>query len=478
MTAEAERRPWRGRLVAVVALAVGLRLLVFAAGAHDPRKLHAPDSYGYEQLALNLLRHGVFSSQPAPPYTPDLLRTPVYPAVIAAVFGVVGPRPGAVAGLQILLGGATALATFWLGRRLGLSDRAATVAALVVAVDPVSVMTASLLLTETLFTALLVLGIGLLVRHWQTGRARPLAGAALAIGLAALTRPVLQLLPVFLLPLFALAGRGAPLRATVRAGILFVLLALALPGAWTYRNHREAGLAALTSAGEGVLYWYWARAVLAEAEGISQETALERLRGDARGATGDAVDAPAERVTLRRRQALAILARHPGLTLAMLARSAGRLFGDPGYTLTCTLLDPSSREVECFPGRATMNEPGLFDRALGRLLTMSRVQQLTLVGSGLLLGAVYLGAAFGGLAFAGERRWLALALLVVIVAYLTLFSLGAQADSRFRIPLLPFLAVLAGTGLERLARRLTRLTSRRLSAGGRAWASAAPPRPR
>jgi len=102
-----------------------------------------------------------------------------------------------------------------------------------------------------------------------------------------------------------------------------------------------------------------------------------------------------------------------------------------------------------------MNEPGLLDRALGRLLTMSRVQQLTLVGSGLLLGAVYLGAAVGGLAFARERRWLALALLAVVVAYLTLFSLGAQADSRFRIPMLPFLAVLAGAGLERLARRLT-----------------------
>lgn len=442
--------------VAVFSLALALRLLVFAYVAHDPEKFYAADSRGYEIRARGLLEHGVFTAREEPPFTPDLIRTPVYPAFMAGVFALTGHAPAAVILLQILLGGLTALLTFRLAAWLGLSLRAATGAALIVALDPVAIMTANLLLSETLFTLLLVLGLGLLARHWQTAQARWLLGSALVLALATLTRPISQFLPPALLPLFGVAEKRTPLGAVARVGIPFVLLTTLLTAPWAYRNYREAGVVTLSSAGSGVLFSYWAPTVLAQAEGIGVDAARHRLRTEFRRQADQLHLTGSERGALARRQAVAVLTRYPGFTLAMLAKGLGRLLFDPGYTVACTLLDPQSHATECFPGRATMSEPGLLEKALGRFVTMNPVQQLTLVWSTLLLGLIYTGAAAGVAAFARDRRWLTLAFLAIVVGYLVAVSTGAQAESRFRIPILPFLAICSGAGLERLAGRRQR----------------------
>ena len=97
--------------------------LVFGFIAHDPRKFYTYDSQGYELRALNLLRHGVFSSDERAPFAPDLRRTPIYPAFVAAVYAVVGQRPDAVALLQIVLGSLAALLAFSSRRRSRGADR-------------------------------------------------------------------------------------------------------------------------------------------------------------------------------------------------------------------------------------------------------------------------------------------------------------------------------------------------------------------
>lgn len=443
--------PWR-TLGLIVLAGLALRLLVFGYIAHNERKFYTYDSDGYDRRAMNLLRYGQFASEAEPPLTPDLDRTPVYPLFLAAVFGSVGHTPGAVVLLQLLVGSLTAALAYGLARELGLSTGTGLLAALLVALDPVSALTANRLLTETLFTALLIAGLWLLARYWRTAQLRWAAAAAVALALTALTRPISQFLPVMLLPLLVVALRQAGWRRTLAGAALFLGLSLSLTYSWAYRNYLHSGLFTLSTISETNLIYYRARAVLAEAENTSQEAAWKRLQ--------DSIDAqiaaqglgPAEAVALQRQEALRVFAQHPLLTAKMLLKGVGRMAADPGYTIVCTLLDRNSTAFDCFPGRSTMNEPGLVGRVLGRLSAMSAVQVTALVASVLMLGTLYTGAALGLLQLVRERRWLTLALLLLVIGYFVGLAAGAEANSRFRVPIVPLCAILAGVGLPLASR--------------------------
>jgi 4-amino-4-deoxy-L-arabinose transferase-like glycosyltransferase len=441
--------------------ALALRLLVFAAVAHEPRKFYTYDSDGYDRRAMNLLRYGQFASEGAPPLTPDLDRTPVYPLYLAAVWGLAGHQPWLAALLQLLLGSLTALAAALLARELLLPPAAWWIAGLVVALDPVSAMNASRLLTETLFTLLLTVGVLLLARAWRlaagraegeatTPRATPMArlvvASALALALATLTRPISQFLPLALLPLLLAALWRLGRRRALALGALFIVVSSALPLGWAARNYGATGVFTLSTISDTNLIYYRARAVLAEVEGISQDEAWARLQAEVDAAVAAGNLSTAETVALQRRMALAIFREHPAPTAVMLVKGVGRILADPGYTITCTMLDRASTAFDCFPGKSSMNEPGLLGKAAGRVAQMSPAQVLALAWSATLLAATYLAAVVGTWGLLREHRWLALALLLVLVGYFVGLAAGAEANSRFRIPALPFIATLAGHG--------------------------------
>lgn len=436
---------WR-TVASIFVIALVLRLLVFGWIAHEPRKFYTYDSDGYDRRAINLLTYGQFASEEQPPFTPDLDRTPTYPVFLVAVFATAGHQPWLVALLQILVGSLTAVLAYKLAREISLPHVASVIAGLVVALDPVAAMNSNRILTETLFTFLLVAGLWLLVRYWNSHSLRWALASGLVLALATLTRPINQFLPIALLPLCVLALRHLPWRQWATGVLLFVLVSLVLPYGWAYRNYQEAGIFTLSTIGDTNLAYYRARAVLAEAEGISQDEAWDKIQGHIETTAAAQKLGPSEIVTLQREEAVAIFRRYPMLTLSMFVKGVARIVADPGYTITCTLLDRQSTAFECFPGKSSMNEPGLLGKAFGKLGQMSAAQVLTLAWSGLLLAFVYVSAALGVAQLVRERRWLPLAFSLLLIAYFVGLAAGAESNSRFRIPAMPFVALLAGTG--------------------------------
>ena len=205
----------------ILATAFISRALVFTYIMHEPLKFYTYDSDEYDQRALNLLRYHVFAGQTQPPFTPDLIRTPTYPLFLAAIYAVVGHIPAIAVLVQIVLGSLTAGLTFVLAHLLDLPIPAGLLAALAVALDPVSALTSNRLLTETLFTTLLVTSLVLLVLYWRTSRWRWLLLSAAIIALSVLARPIAQFFPFMLWLLFAVAARQARWRALVTAGLVF-----------------------------------------------------------------------------------------------------------------------------------------------------------------------------------------------------------------------------------------------------------------
>jgi 4-amino-4-deoxy-L-arabinose transferase-like glycosyltransferase len=439
------RSQWR-TLGALFVVALALRLLIFGLIAHEPRKFYTYDSDGYERRALNILRYGQFASEAQPPLTPDLDRTPVYPLYLAAFYGPLGVQPWAPILAQLAIGALAAPLLYLLARELRLPHLAGVLAALVIALDPVSAMNANRMLTETIFTTVVVAAIWALLGFLNTRRLGWVVASAALLGLAALTRPISQFLPLALVPLFVpLLRRPEGRRHAALALGLFLALSLGLTYSWAVRNYRVSGLFTLSTISDTNLIYYRARAVLAEVDGTSQDEAWEKLQAQVALAAGPE-PTPGEVIAAQRHIALDLFRQHPVETAVMLLKGVARTFGDPGYTISCTLLDRSSTSFECFPGKSSMNEPNMVAKAINRVVAMTPVQVLSLAWSATLLLATYVSALVGGVGLLRQRRWLALLVPLLLIAYMVGLSAGAEANSRFRVPALPFLALLAGHG--------------------------------
>jgi 4-amino-4-deoxy-L-arabinose transferase-like glycosyltransferase len=256
LQAAATRDAGRGIVVLAILLlvALGLRLgWSLRLDASDASLATLPDQLEYLQLARSLLAGD--GLQLADARFGDVVhahRTPGYPLFVALLQGDVL----AVRVAQALLDVSTVLATFLLARRW-LSPRASLVAATLVALNPYLVYFSSLVLTETLFAAMLAWAMVLLT----IDRARVAASTAgwwsgaTLLALAILVRPsaialplVLGLLAILAVPSSRLPGRRWPLHAGATL-VLITFLAL-LP--WAWRNHARLGAWVWTTTNGGI----------------------------------------------------------------------------------------------------------------------------------------------------------------------------------------------------------------------------------
>ena len=160
-------------------------------------------------------------------------RTPVYSLFIAATIGLLGTELLALAFVQHLMGIATALLTYGLGRYT-FGRPVGFVAGLLTAIAGPLIVYEHQVMSETPFTFTLVLSALAFVLAARRPTAFRLVGAGLALALAILTRPIAQLLLPLVPLVFLLQFRGwrAALRATVLVGIGVSLLL----GPWIVRN--------------------------------------------------------------------------------------------------------------------------------------------------------------------------------------------------------------------------------------------------
>jgi 4-amino-4-deoxy-L-arabinose transferase-like glycosyltransferase len=218
-------------LLLVLALALVLRLAVVGWLAGMP--LFVADERDYDALATHLAATGQYAYQPG---VPTSLRPPLYPALVAGVYRLAGPQSHTLVRLvQALLGTLTVALVWQLGRRL-YDERTGLVAAAIVAAYPSLVAATGLILTETLFTFLLVAGVTLLVEYRLRGGWGWVAAGSAMLALAALTRSVLWLFPPILLSWVLLAGPGTRWTARLgHAGVAAAAFGLVLLP-WTIRN--------------------------------------------------------------------------------------------------------------------------------------------------------------------------------------------------------------------------------------------------
>lgn len=254
-------------LLIILALALGLRLILWSQPLHEP----ANDEVEYITVARDLLEGRGWSFYEQYHW----LRAPLYPLFLAASWRLVGDDgwPYATRALHlaalpnILLSVVSVYLTYALTMRLVKHQQSALLAALIAAVLWTNATFASLYMSETLFTVLFQVGMLMLLHaaDQQPASQRWLLviAAGAALGLAALTRSLalLFLLVAALWLAFQVLRRNPSgdvrrrLTVPLLTATLFLLSTGMVIAPWTIRNYQAYGGFILIETGLSYNLW-------------------------------------------------------------------------------------------------------------------------------------------------------------------------------------------------------------------------------
>lgn len=227
----------RRDFVLALLLTAGFTLLAFGLLFLLPRPAIKYDAVEYQLLAESLARGEGFRFHPGDQLT--AYRPPLYPALLALAFTVFGNHIDVAYGLQAALHGLTVGLTYVLGRHL-LDRFFAVIAAILTGVSVGLTCLVGFVMTETLQTLLVVLGMLVLLRWAQEWSPRWAAATGLIWGLAILAKGTnLAVLAVAIATAPLLWSSGLQQTQARRwlsgVGIIAAVMALTiLP--WTVRN--------------------------------------------------------------------------------------------------------------------------------------------------------------------------------------------------------------------------------------------------
>lgn len=388
-------------IVVAVALIANFAYLELSNGDY-----YFPDSFTYLAPARAMLRGAGFAGTLG---RPETLRTPGYPLLLV----LFGAQALPVLIFQHLLNVALALAIYLFVASRTASRVAALAGALYFAVDPPTVHYANKLLTETLFAVVLY---GLCVAALQR---RSVIALGLLTGVLVLIRPIALFL---FIPLAILLAIWHTKRGHLAA---FVVAALVLPLGWAGRNKIETGVFTVSPIGSFNLLEHRAAAALAIEDGgddFKKDLADEQqgLEDDVKGAIGTRTP-PEQQASYRARVAVLVLLQHPAGAIEMTIRG-----------ILINLFDSDWDAI----ADVTTISPEIVHWGLDALPVI-----------------VFVLASIGSVALWRIDRDAAL-LLIVTILYFVVISSGSEAESRFRVPVIPQMAIAAAFGVDAIRRGL------------------------
>jgi 4-amino-4-deoxy-L-arabinose transferase-like glycosyltransferase len=426
--------------VAVIVTGIVARVAWAAWIAHaDPLAARSPDTPGYLEPARALLEAGRFSLSPLDP-SPMFVRTPGYPAFLAAILWITSSE-WAIGPVQAAFSAMTIAAVVLVGWRL-LGLTAGLVAGALLVLDPLQFMASGTILTEGVasFTIAAIAVAGLLVFGRRRARDVPVSavfGLGAVVALATMVRPTMWFYPAVLLVLLGIRFRDVPRRALVTRLLAFMAPILLIVGGWQVRNHSTVDSWQLSGATGLLLYCSNGARIESRITGASMEAARERLGCPTDGEEPDGDCTSTDGWTCRipdpgasgqgfdewNRQGLEIMADHPVQAARIMVEGVVRQIAGPGTDTVGQYVDvPASPPLVL----------GLFS------------------WNALLWALAAVGAAAG--LQAGHRFYWAF--VIATIAYVIVVSTGDAAYARYRVPIIPLLALLAANGVLWSVRRL------------------------
>jgi 4-amino-4-deoxy-L-arabinose transferase-like glycosyltransferase len=418
-----------------------------AALAVDGEGITDSDSISYHEPARALLHLGRFASSPDWPEIAETYRTPGYPLFLAAVYALFGEGYPQVIPVQIGISLGTMLLIYWIGRTLW-SANVALLAVLIFAFDVASFTYTLKVMSETLFTFLLMGMVAcalVLLRSPQRGRWAVLVGLLLTA--VTLVRPITYYLLIPLL--LILLGIGLWQKWKGRE-IGLVLAGVALPfllviGGWQVRNYALTGNAQYSSVEGGNLLFHRGAAVFALQEDVNLAEARSQIWEKSDPESIPMPDSEyykwtAETDARWRQEAIRLITANPLLFVRSQIPGAVRLLAAPGEGKLLRMVGVPVGRVRTVSDYLTR-----FTFPAAVIASVLALTYLAFVYTGLL---AWLWRSLRARRIAPEDL-----LIWGIVFYFLVISAG-QGDSRFRVPIMPILILYGSWGWYQLQQRL------------------------
>jgi len=443
------RKKYSGRFITVLLIALLLRLLLFfAILLFNTGGFIQADSHEYLNIAENVITKAAFSQSIEEPLIPDCRRTPVYPLFIA-LFRLAGFNLAAIIFIQLILSAFNCFLAFKITHWLTKNNKSSIFACLIVAIDIPTIVYANYLLTETLFTSLFLISIFFLVRYLKDDGEKVLILilSGIFLGLSILCRPISLFFPVVMVVLLLLfQSRNFKL---FLIKIPLFLLAVIIPlSPWLLRNQILFGSPILSTISSTNMLHYRAAGVYAAKEKVSFTEAQRELKELAESTfQGNKDEHPLDYKKHEAKLGVSIIIANPFYYIKNNISSAFNLFLSP-LRSTIDLQLGLANKATTLANWGKSKKDTIFSRLLattsGFTLVMVLVQMIT-------LAIVWLLAVAGMIAAFKNKNYLSFALLLLTILYFAVITGGPEAYARFRVPIMPFLALISGIGFSFLS---------------------------
>ncbi len=428
---------YRIHIILLIGLALVIRLAVWYAYVQQPGAFVQPDTVTYLEPGEQLLDAGTFQS---------FARTPVYPIFLAVVSKAVSSNPALIALVHIGVSLATLALTFYLtGSIFGVGT--GLVVLFFLATDLTSAISSNQLLADTLFTFLLTASIVALfeVSGKDTGLVE-MAAVGVGVSLVAFCRPIGVFLFVPIAVWLGVTRARRRSRWLPHVGV-FVVGSLLLPLMWVVRNYVHTEQLFFSTTASINLYEYRAAWNTARLNGLSLDQVQAEFRQNRDQVRRENGMNDGEIAGWMGSEAIRILAEHPFLTFRQGLEGVVKLY--LGIS-NADINKLAPREARPARERTPGSLAAVIRNSVGELIGTEGAVWITgvKIWAMFYLALLYLGVlvAIVGLLRGQGPEGGVVALLVVVVGYFTLLSMGAESYARFRVPISPGLCVLAGLG--------------------------------
>lgn len=220
-------------IIGIFTFALAVRIWYNVVVAHDYYPLH--DSLTYQSIALQILNNHCYCLLPQ---LPTLDRAPLWPAIIALIYGTLGQHDHTVRLLLSIVGSITCVLTYCFARDM-FDKWAALFAGLLAGAYPFLYVYDGWLYSESLYTCLLLAFCYTIYHLRHKPRIFLMVLSGLLLGLLSLTRPNgLILLAIFLLWAIIIGQtKSFSQPRALKSACIVALVSFALVIPWTIRNY-------------------------------------------------------------------------------------------------------------------------------------------------------------------------------------------------------------------------------------------------
>lgn len=264
-------------LISLLIVSFIIRLIVplFSIIYANSDVFFAPDSYSYINAANALYYNGTFTRNGYP----ELLRTPGYPLLLLLGIWFDNVVLTTLI-LQIFISTISVYLVYKISFIIFEKREISVICALYAMIDPLSITYNSLLLTETLYTFLLLLFIMLFFIYLKNNELIFLILSAIMIAFATYVRPVSYFLPIIICIYLIITGLYSNGVTSLYRAILFFVISFGIIFLWQIRNIEVANYNGFAAVSDYNLYFYQAAATLAKKEGITLKEQRKEMGKD------------------------------------------------------------------------------------------------------------------------------------------------------------------------------------------------------